>query len=81
MIDQSANCKDQSDSVKLKPALKERAYRFGLDIIGMIDLLAKDMSCKVIGNQLLRSATSIGANIITIHIIYPKFPKLNHLVK
>lgn len=48
----------------LKPQLKERAYFYALKIIGLIDLLPKNQSSKVIGAQLLRSATSIGANII-----------------
>jgi len=47
-----------------KSQLKHRAYLFGLDIISFIDNLSKDSSTKIIANQLLRSATSIGANII-----------------
>ena len=48
----------------LKPQLKQRAYIYALRIIKFIDFLSKDQSCKIIGAQLLRSATSIGANII-----------------
>ena len=47
-----------------KLQLKQRAYIYALKIIKFIDSLSKDQSCKVIGAQLLRSATSIGANII-----------------
>jgi four helix bundle protein len=47
-----------------KPQLKQRVYIYALKIIKFIDSLPKDQSCKIIGNQLLRSATSIGANII-----------------
>ncbi len=47
-----------------KPLLKERAYIYALDIIKFIDELEKDQTCRIIGSQLLRSATSIGANII-----------------
>lgn len=54
----------QNDNVKLKTDLKQRAYQFALRIIKLIDLLPKDMSCGVIGKQLMRSSTSIGANII-----------------
>jgi four helix bundle protein len=53
----------QNDNLKLKTDLKERAYRFALRVIKLIDLLPKEMSCQVIGKQLLRSGTSIGANI------------------
>lgn len=54
----------QNQNVKLKTDLKERAYQFALRVIKLIDLLPKDMSSRVIGKQLLRSGTSIGANII-----------------
>lgn len=47
-----------------KLQLKERTYIYALKIIKLIDSLQKDQTCKVIGSQLLRSATSIGANII-----------------
>jgi len=43
---------------------KTRAYQFALKIIGFIDTLPKDMSTQTIARQLLRAATSIGANII-----------------
>ncbi len=42
----------------------KRAYQFALGIIGFIDKLPKDMSTQIIAKQLLRSSTSIGANII-----------------
>lgn len=44
--------------------LKERCYRFGLEIIILVDNLPKKRSAWVISDQLIRSATSIGANII-----------------
>lgn len=44
--------------------IKKRAYFFALDIIKIIRVLPKDFSTEVISKQLLRSATSIGANII-----------------
>ncbi len=48
-----------------KPELKKRAYLYALDIIKFIDSLNKrDFSVQVIVKQLLRSATSVGANII-----------------
>ncbi len=49
----------------LKPQLKERAYLYALEIVRFIDSLdKKDFSVQVLSKQLLRSATSIGANII-----------------
>lgn len=55
----------QNNSPKSKTNLKKRAYFYALDIIKFIDTLnKKDLSIQVISKQLLRSATSIGANII-----------------
>jgi four helix bundle protein len=54
----------QSQSVKPKAGLKNRAYAHAIKVIGFIDTLPKDNATQVIANQLLRSATSIGANII-----------------
>ncbi len=48
-----------------KMQLKNRTYLYALDIIKLIDFLEKkDFSVQVLSKQLLRSATSIGANII-----------------
>ncbi len=48
-----------------KPELKNRAYLYALEVIKFIDFLEKkDFSIQVLSKQLLRSATSIGANII-----------------
>lgn len=45
--------------------LMRRAYRYSLDIIRFIDKLDKrDFATQVLAKQLLRSATSIGANIV-----------------
>lgn len=55
----------QSNSAKPKTELKHRAYLYALAIIKLIDILDKrDFSIEVTTKQLLRSATSIGANII-----------------
>jgi four helix bundle protein len=54
----------QDQSVKPKAGLKDRAYAHSIRVIGFIDTLPKDNATQVIANQLLRSATSIGANII-----------------
>jgi four helix bundle protein len=53
----------KNDNEKFKNEFKKRLYTFTLNIIKFIDHLEnKDSTCKVIGNQLLRSATSILAN-------------------
>lgn len=43
---------------------KERSYKFSLKIIKFIDKLPRETSTQIIARQLLRAATSIGANII-----------------
>jgi four helix bundle protein len=42
--------------------LKKRTKQFGLRVIKLIDSLPSSKSANVIGNQLLRSGTSVGAN-------------------
>jgi four helix bundle protein len=42
--------------------LKLRTKRFALRIIKMVESLPKDQVSRVLGNQLLRSGTSVGAN-------------------
>lgn len=43
---------------------KTKTYQFALKIIRFIDSLPNDISTKIIARQLLRAATSIGANIV-----------------
>jgi len=47
-----------------KKEFKKRVYNFSLDVIKCIDDLPQGQTSLVIGNQLLRSATSIGANVV-----------------
>lgn len=55
----------QNNNSKSKTNLKRRAYFYALDTMRFIDSLdKKDFSAQIISKQLLRSATSIGANII-----------------
>ena len=55
----------QNFNSKCKNDLKKRAYLFALDIIKLTGGLdKKDYAIQAITRQLLRSATSIGANII-----------------
>jgi four helix bundle protein len=42
--------------------LKQRTKKFALDVIKMVDSLPKTAIAQVIGKQLLRSGTSVGAN-------------------
>ncbi len=65
---QSVKFKDQSKNnneqrPKYKSDLKDLAFQFALRIIKLIDILPRNVSCEVVGKQLLRSSLSIGANI------------------
>ena len=51
-------------SKKEKMNLRNRAYKFLIRIINLVDTLPKKTSSQIIGKQLIRSVTSIGANII-----------------
>jgi four helix bundle protein len=54
-----------SSNSETKSTLKTRSYKYALDIIAFINTLNQhDLSVLVISKQLLRSATSVGANII-----------------
>ena len=59
---QSEKLKNTEQNSKLD--IKIRSYRFALSIIRLIDSLSNCRANMIIGDQLLRSATSIGANII-----------------
>jgi four helix bundle protein len=54
----------QNDKAKFKEEFKNRVYRFALDIIGFADRLPVEQTSRIISDQLLRSTTSIGANVI-----------------
>ena len=54
----------QNYSSKFKSDLKERCYQFSLQIIALTDSLPNKRSAWIITDQLIRSATSIGANLI-----------------
>ena len=42
--------------------LKKRTKRFALEIVKFVETLPSDKTCAVLGRQLLRSGTSVGAN-------------------
>ena len=42
--------------------LKLRTRRFALDVIRFVEALPKGVACEVLGRQLLRAGTSVGAN-------------------
>ena len=54
----------QNHNSKPKTNLRERTRQLALRVIKLIRLLPKDLSSQIISKQLLRSCTSIGANVI-----------------
>ena len=54
----------ENDNVKFKNEFKKRLYNWVLRLIKFIDKLPKDSVGSIMGNQLLRSGTSILANYI-----------------
>ena len=54
----------QNNKLKFKKEFKERLYRFVLKLIKLIEKLPKDRVCFILGDQLLRSGTSILSNYI-----------------
>lgn len=56
--------KNEKPQEKTKKDLKYRTYVFSLEIISLLEKLPKTYIYDILGKQVLRSATSIGANII-----------------
>ena len=54
----------QNEKAKIKQEFKKRLYDFTLTLIGFLDKLPNDSVSRRIGDQLLRSGTSIIANYI-----------------
>ncbi|MCL5795766.1 MAG: four helix bundle protein [Patescibacteria group bacterium] len=54
----------KNHNLNLKNDVKRRAYIYALDIIKFVESLPSDNATRIIVNQLIRSATSVGANII-----------------
>jgi len=57
----------QNDNTKLKTRnidTSKRVFLLALRVIKLVDLLPKDTTSQIIGKQLLRSATSVGANVV-----------------
>ena len=47
-----------------KPDIRLRCYKFSLDILKLVDTYPQKRSAWVISDQLIRAATSIGANLV-----------------
>lgn len=54
----------QNEKAKFKEKFRQRVYKFALDIIKFVEEIPKEQTSRIISGQLLRSATSIGANVV-----------------
>ncbi len=64
MQDQRVKIKDQSLNQKLKMEVRYRAFYLSIEVIKMLEHLPYKVSLKIIADQLIRSITSVGANIV-----------------
>jgi len=63
-INKRVKIKMQNDKLKFKKEFNNRVYKFALDVIGFVDRLPVEQTSRIVTDQLLRSTTSIGANVI-----------------
>ena len=49
---------------KYKTDLAKRSFDFGIEAIQVCEALPQKRSAQIVANQLIRSATSVGANIV-----------------
>jgi len=61
---QSAKLKSQNYSLNLKTDLKSRTYEFSVKLIRFVDGEVNTVSGGIIVKQVIRAATSVGANIV-----------------
>lgn len=54
----------QNENVKFKAEFNKRLIRFSLEVIKLCKEIRRDRNLWAIADQLIRSATSIGANVI-----------------
>jgi len=64
LLSESSERKAQSQSSKVKPELRGRCYLFSIKVIKFIETLPEKRIYWILSSQLLRSATSIGANVV-----------------
>jgi four helix bundle protein len=64
LVSQSSNLKSQNHNSKIKVELAGRCYHYSIKVISFIGTLPEKRLYWVLSDQLLRAATSIGANIV-----------------
>lgn len=64
MLAQNADLKAQNNNSKRKSELRYRCYYFSIEVIKLLEILPEKRVYWVIADQLMRCATSIGANVV-----------------
>ena len=64
MLSQDSKLRTQNHNSKVKNTLRERSFDFSVMIIKLVNNLPRERTYWVLTDQLMRSGTSIGANII-----------------
>ncbi len=62
-----------------KKDIKERTFEFSIDIIKIVSSLPKSMISIELGKQLIRSGTSIGANVVEADGAHTKSEFVYHI--
>ena len=78
MVYQKSNIKDQNQAQRPKMEVKYRAFYLSISVIKFLDLLSAKQSLRIISDQLTRSITSIGANIVEAKASSSKREFLNY---
>ena len=60
----NSKTKMQNDRARFRSVFQNRVYELALDVVRFVDGLPGDQTSRVLTDQLLRSATSIGANVV-----------------
>lgn len=64
MANKTSNIKDQNQNKSSKVEVKVRAFYLSIKIIRFLESVTQRMSHRIISDQLIRSMTSVGANIV-----------------
>ena len=75
---QNSKTKNQNQDQSSKMDLKYRAFYLSIDVIRFLETLESKSSLKIISGQLIRSITSIGANIVEAKASSSKREFLNY---
>lgn len=64
---------------RLMKSIKERTYKFALEVVKISNILPKTVAGIELGKQLLRSGSSVGANVIEAEGAYTKAEFVYHM--